>query len=121
MQSDANSVGQYLKEVPEARKEALTRLREMCREILVGYEESMAYGMPSYGKPDGEVEVAFASQKNYISLYILKQDALDRFRDALKGVSLGKGCIRYTKPERIDFDIVRQLLAATRDSEGVVC
>ncbi len=121
MQSDANSVDQYLKEVPEARKEALTRLRDVCCETLTGYEESMAYGMPSYGKPDGEVEVAFASQKNYISLYILKQDGLDEFRDGLSGLCLGKGCIRYTKPEKIDFDIVQQLLAVTRDSEGEVC
>jgi uncharacterized protein YdhG (YjbR/CyaY superfamily) len=121
MQSDAKNVDQYLKDVPAERRAALTRLREVCGEILEGYEESMAYGMPSYGKPAGDVEVAFASQKNYISLYILKQDVLDQYREALKGVSLGKGCIRYTKPEKIDFDIVRQLLEDTRDSKGEVC
>ena len=121
MQSDAKTVNEYLQEVPEERKAALKRLRELCLETLTGYEESMAYGMPSYAPVGGEGEVAFASQKKYISLYILKQDVLDEFRDDLSGLSLGKGCIRYSKPEKIDFDIVRQLLRGTLESPGAVC
>ena len=37
------------------------------------------------------------------------------------GVSLGKGCIRYSSPARIDFDVVELLLKAIRNSKGVVC
>ena len=76
MQSKANSVDEYLQEVPEERQEALSQLREFCIKNLIGYDESMEYGMPSYKKKSGEIEVAFASQKNYISLYILKEDVL---------------------------------------------
>ena len=39
---------------------------------LKGYEENMAYGGPTYNK-NGVIEVAFASQKNFIGLYILKR------------------------------------------------
>ena len=39
---------------------------------------------------DGEVEVAFASQKSYISFYILKQEVLDKHRSALAGINLWK-------------------------------
>jgi hypothetical protein len=46
----------------------------------------MDFGMPSY-KRDGEVEIAFASQKKYISLYILREDVLDAHRDRLGGIS----------------------------------
>ncbi|MBT4512515.1 MAG: DUF1801 domain-containing protein [Chloroflexi bacterium] len=122
MQSKANDVDAYLVEVPEDRLEALTRLRKLCQEVLAGYEESMEYGMPSYKKgKDGEVEVAFASQKNYISFYILRQDVFNQHRELLSGLNLGKGCIRYSKPEKIDFDVVRQLLVGSAQSEGEIC
>ncbi len=84
MQSEAKSVDAYLEEVPAERKEALTQLRDLCRSALTGFDESMAYGMPSYSR-NGEVEVGFASQKNYISLYILKQEVMDAHKEALAG------------------------------------
>jgi uncharacterized protein YdhG (YjbR/CyaY superfamily) len=121
MQSDAKTVSNYLKEVPEERQEALAKLRDLCRDILQGYTESMEYGMPSYKRGGGEVEVAFASQKNYISLYILKQEVMDRFRDRLIGLNLGKGCIRYSKAEKIDFALVEQLLSASFQSDSENC
>ena len=120
MQSQTKDVETYLTEMPTKRMDALIRLRAMCREILTGYEESMVYGMPCYAK-DGTVEVGFASQKQYISLYILKQEVFDRHRPALAGLNLGKGCIRYTRPEKIDFDVVRQLLEDTAASDAEIC
>jgi len=122
MQSQAKTVPAYLKEVPAERQEALKQLRKQCRELLTGFKESMEYGMPSYSR-NGEVEVGFMSQKNYISLYILRTDVMSTHKKLLtgKGVSFGKGCIRYTKPERIDFNVVESMLRATEESEGVVC
>ena len=38
-----------------------------------------------------------------------------------KGISHGKGCIRYSKPERIDFGVVESMLRATQESMGPVC
>lgn len=81
----------------------------------------MGYGMPSYRRPDGEVEVAFASQANYLSLYIMRKDVLDRFRDNLTTARLGKGCVRYTNPDTIDFEVVRDMLQASAVAEGRVC
>jgi uncharacterized protein YdhG (YjbR/CyaY superfamily) len=122
MQSEAKSVNAYLGEVPAERKEALTKLRDLCRSALQGCKESMDYGMPSYSR-DGEVEVGFASQKNYISLYILKQEVLETYKERLAGVgvSFGKGCIRYSKPERIDFKVVEEMLAASEKSDAPIC
>ena len=120
MQSQAKDVSQYLKEISPGRLEALTQLRQLCLTTLEGYEESMVYGMPSYTK-DGTVEVAFASQKNYISFYILKEEVLNQHRPALQGVSMGKGCIRYSNPGKINYEVVKQLLADTVISEADVC
>ena len=71
-------------------------LRDLCRTSLKGFEESMLYGGPCYSR-NGEVEVGFASQKNFVGLYILRLDVLNTHRDLLKaeGVSVGKGVIRY--------------------------
>jgi len=39
----------------------------------------------------------------------------------VKGISLGKGCIRYSKPEKIDFRIVQKMLKSVAESTGDVC
>ncbi len=120
MQSIATDVTSYLQELPDDRRVSLAQLRQLCLHTLEGYEEGMDYGMPSY-KKNGVVEVAFASQKNYISLYILKEAVVGAHRAQLAGLNVGKSCIRYTKPAKIDFVVVEQLLSATRDSAGGPC
>jgi uncharacterized protein YdhG (YjbR/CyaY superfamily) len=120
MQSDAANVSEYLDEVPEDRLPALTQIRELCREYLPELEESMQYGMPSYRRA-GTVEVAFASQKNNISLYILRTDVLDQYRDQFPVSAIGKGCIRYHNQDKINFDMVADMLEKTNESSGEVC
>lgn len=122
MQSAAKDVTTYLDEVPAERKAALTQLRSLCCTTLKGFEESMQYGGPCYTR-NGVVEIGFASQKNFIGLYILRNDVMDAHRNLLKGkgISLGKGCIRYSKPEKIDFKVVELMLKATHESTGVIC
>jgi uncharacterized protein YdhG (YjbR/CyaY superfamily) len=82
----------------------------------------MDYSGPSY-KRNGEVEVGFASQKHFIGLYILRTDVMNAHKDQLKGngISVGKGAIRYSKPERIDFRVVESMLRGTVESSGPVC
>ena len=120
MQSKAKDVTIYLQEADTERQESLSRLRELCREVLTGYEEGMDYGMPSY-KKDGKIEVGFANQKNYISLYILKEDVVEQNRSALKGLNVGKGCIRYSSPRKMDMEVIRKLLLDTVLSENIAC
>lgn len=120
MQSLAKDVKTYIEEAPPERQEVLLKLRRLCLEFLPGFKETMEYGGPSYWR-NGEPEVGFASQKNFIGLYILRKDVLDAFRDQLKGISVGKGAIRYSRPEKIDFHLVRKLLQETASSRGPIC
>jgi uncharacterized protein YdhG (YjbR/CyaY superfamily) len=122
MQSKVRDVTTYIDEAPAERQEALRRLRELCLAELTGFEETMEYGGPSY-KRHGEVEVGFASQKHFIGLYILRTDVMATHRDRLqvKGISVGKGAIRYSRPERIDFKVVESMLRGTVKSTGPVC
>ena len=122
MQSNAKDVTAYLKEVPADRRATLERLRKLCLKHLKGFQESMDYGGPCYAR-NGEAEVGFASQKHFIGLYILRTDEMrsHRYLLTIKGITLGKGAIRYSKPERIDFKVVESMLRATVDSTGPVC
>lgn len=122
MQSPAKDIKSYIEESPAERQEALSRLRDLCRVLLKDFEETMAYGGPCYSR-GGEVEVGFASQKHFTGLYILRTDVMNAHRHLLvaKGVSFAKGAIRYSRPERIDFDVVKKMLRATQESTGPVC
>ncbi|MFE2032189.1 iron chaperone [Streptomyces scopuliridis] len=120
VRSEANDVAGYLAEVPEERRDALVRLRRLCREELDGFGEVMAYGMPAYER-DGAAEIAFASQKQYISFYLMRGDVREAFEERLAGQDMGKGCLRFRRPETIDFDLLRDLLRATAARPGKIC
>ena len=120
MQSKAATVDDYLKEVPPERLKALTQMRKLFLQELKGYKETMRYGGPCYEK-NNVIEAGFASQKHFIGLYILKMDVMEQYRGELKGISAGKGCIRYTKTEKIDFSVVQKMLAGTFRSKNTIC
>ena len=95
-----------------------------CKFQIEIYDVGVVYSIrrrTALRKKNGVGEVGFASQKNYISLYILKESVVAAHRARLAGLSVGKGCIRYSKPEKIDFSVVEQLLIATRDSAEEPC
>ena len=69
----------------------------------------MQWGMPGYGPPGADARISFNNQKNYIALYA-GRIAIDAHKARLKGASFGKGCVRFPKPDGIDFAIVGALL-----------
>ena len=76
--------------------------------------------MPAYSR-DGITEIGWASQKQYISLYVPRGDVLDAHRGQLAHLSVGKGCIRYRSPAAVDFAVVRSKLTAVAAGHGSVC
>jgi uncharacterized protein YdhG (YjbR/CyaY superfamily) len=119
MISQAADVASYIEEVPADRRAALEKLRSLCRQNLAGYQECMEYGMPGY-KRNGSLEISFASQKQYIALYV-KPTVVDEFRGALGAASIGKSCIRFSKPEQIDFAVITKLLRRTEATPACSC
>ncbi|GGR13941.1 hypothetical protein GCM10010497_15130 [Streptomyces cinereoruber] len=122
VRSEADDVDGYMTGVPEERGAALTEVRRLCREELAdaGFEEVMAYGMPAYER-DGVCEIAFASQKQYLSFYLMRSDVRAAFEERLAGQDMGKGCLRFRKPEAIDHALLRDLLKATAARPGKIC
>lgn len=120
MKSEAKTVDDYIAQIPEKRVSALKKLRQLCLEKLPEHMESMVYKMPSYKRND-QVEVAFASQKQHICVYILKHDVMLQNKDRLKGLNHGKGCIRYSNPDKIDYQLITDLLKQTAVSDSSIC
>ena len=97
MQSKAISLKQYLEELPEDRKEPVSKLRQQILDNLPkGIEEAMNYGMLGYVVPhsvypdgyhcDPKSPLPFmslASQKNFVSVYSMvlysRKDLMDWF------------------------------------------
>jgi uncharacterized protein YdhG (YjbR/CyaY superfamily) len=134
MQSKATNVNAYLEELSEERKVAMTKLRKtIIKNLPKGFKEEMSYGMIGYVVPhsvypDGyhcspKLPLPFmniGSQKNFIVMHHLglygDPQLLKWFTDEYtKRVStkldMGKGCIRFKKPEQIPFDLMGELVA----------
>jgi uncharacterized protein YdhG (YjbR/CyaY superfamily) len=116
MISNAKNVDDYIAEAPVERRAALERLRALCLESFKGCEECIEYGMAAY-KRHGVLEIAFASQKQYIAVYGIRQ-AMEEFGGVQAALMDGKGCLRFKKPDQIDFDLLKKVLrrkAAVRE------
>jgi uncharacterized protein YdhG (YjbR/CyaY superfamily) len=117
---DSPDVAEYIAAAPAERQPVLEAIRDLCRSELADFSEEVAHGMPAYRRDGGELELAFASQARYISLYV-RSDVMEQHADRLAGLSCGKSCIRFPKPERVDLELVRSLLRGTAKSAGPVC
>lgn len=114
MRSEAVTVDEYLAELPEERRAAVSAIRDACKEAMPGFTEVMAYGMPGLSR-DGTaagIEVAFASQKRYLSFYLMRADVREAFAERLADQDMGKGCLRFGGPAEVDLELVRDLARA---------
>ena len=111
VQSKVATVDEYLSTVEPRRAPWLAKVRESALRNLPGFVEDMRYGMPSYSRGDG-ASFAFNSQKQYVSLYV-SPVVHEMNAEALKGLDAGKSCIRFRKPETIDFALLDKLLQDT--------
>lgn len=107
MKSTAETVDEYLQEIPEERREALSALRARIKRLAPDAKESMQYGMPTYSM--GEFLFGLASQKQYLSLYV-DPTLLEAYRPRLGTLNLGKGCIRFRHLEDLPMDVVEDLM-----------
>jgi len=119
MISTTKTVNEYLKEVPQNRKEILNEIRKLCKDILKGYKECIAYGGPAYQK-EKDIEIAFASQKNHICFYCLVHQVMLDNKESLKGFNHGKGVIRF-HPDKVDLGLIKKILIDTFRSDDKPC
>jgi hypothetical protein len=132
MRSDAADVETYLNGLDPERRETVGAVRAVILEHLPeGFEEGIEFGMISYhvplerypdtynGHPLGLA--ALASQKRYLSLYLMAiyGDEGDAawFRRAWtadgRKLDMGKSCVRFRRLEDVPLDVVAQAVERT--------
>lgn len=142
MQYQATSVDDYISQVPEDRKETLTKLSEVINSnIPKGFEESIQYGMIGYYVPHSlypsgyhctpEIPLpfmSFASQKNSINLYHMGIYSIKELHDwfvveypkySKRKLDMGKSCIRFKKPEDIPYELIGELASKITVDEWI--
>lgn len=111
MQSDAKTVAEYMKSLPDDIRKALGKLRALIRKVAPDAKESMQYGMPTYDLKG--MLWAFNSQKNYLALYGCGSVLVGQYKTKIGKVNCGKGCIRFKKLEDLDLGVVEEMLTAS--------
>ncbi|HTM66969.1 MAG TPA: DUF1801 domain-containing protein [Flavipsychrobacter sp.] len=142
MQSKAATVAEYIETLPEEKKEAMIKLRDIIVQHLPeGFEERMSYGMITYVVPhsiypngyhcDPKQALPFlsiAAQKNFIAVYHMgiysDPNLLEWFQKAYaeqcgNKLDMGKSCIRFKKPEQIPFGLMGELAAKMTPQEWI--
>lgn len=142
MQYKASSPEDYINQVPEARKNALNKLRETINTNLPnGFKEGIQYGMIGYFVPHSKYPngyhcnpkeplpfMSFASQKNSVNFYHMgiyaQKELLDWFvteypKHCKRKLDMGKSCIRFKKIEEIPFDLIGELVSKITVNEWI--
>jgi uncharacterized protein YdhG (YjbR/CyaY superfamily) len=110
LKSDAPDVAAYLAAQPDDPRAALSTLRDLIRSAAPEAAEGMRNGLPTWDL-NGPL-FALASQKQYMALYVCEApDLVDARRADFAGLSVGKGCVRFTRIDKLPLDVVRGLLA----------
>lgn len=132
MKIEAQSVQEYLENLPDERKEPIEKLRKIISENLPnGFEEQLSYGMIGYVVPKSiypkgyhctpELPLPFlniASQKNSINLYHMGIYADEKLllwfqeefpKYSKKKLDMGKSCMRFKKSEDIPYELIGEL------------
>jgi uncharacterized protein YdhG (YjbR/CyaY superfamily) len=133
MKIEATTPEQYIEQLPDDRKEAISKLRKVILENLPkGFTEEMSYGMIGYVVPKSvypagyhsnpELPLPFinlASQKNHIAIYhfgiYADKNLMDWFlleypKHSKTKLDMGKSCLRFKKPENIPFELLGELV-----------
>jgi hypothetical protein len=132
MQSKATTVQQYLSELRDDRRAAVEAVRQVILKNLdKDYAEGIQYGMIGYYVPHRVYPAgyhcdprqplpfaALASQKNYMSIYLMctygNSDHAKWFKDAWartgKKLDMGKSCIRFKKLDDLALDVIGEAI-----------
>ena len=133
MQSKATTPEEYINELPEDRKKIISEIKKAIKTNLPkGFKEVMAYGMIGYVVPHSIYPngyhcnpklplpyINIASQKNHISIHHMglysSSKLLDWFtkeweNHSTKKLDMGKGCIRFKKPEDVPIKLIVELV-----------
>jgi len=138
MKSDTSTIQEYLAELPEDRRETITKVRDtILKNLPDGYEEALNWGMITYQVPldvfpdtynkKPLMYAALANQKNHMAIYLtgiymdqnLNQDFEEKYRETGKRYDVGKSCVRFRKLEDLPLELIGESIAAIEMDEFI--
>lgn len=94
---DVATPEEYLTALEEDwRKEKLLVIRQMILDAAPDTVEGISYKMLSYADEKGTF-LHLNAQKGYVSLYVGNAGKVNPDGELLKGLNVGKGCVRLSK------------------------
>lgn len=116
MSEQTLSYEHYLEGLPAERRSEVDKVWRVVRKNMPkGYIEEIGPKFISF-KADADWYVALASQKNYISLYLMPVYVFPELKAkldaAVKNLKCGKSCINFKKAEDLPLDTVGEIVAA---------
>jgi uncharacterized protein YdhG (YjbR/CyaY superfamily) len=138
----AASIDEYMGKLPEDRREAVAKLREIIRKNLPpGFTEEMSYGTPGFVVPHSAYPagyhckpeeplpfISIASQKHFVAVYhmgvyaypeILEWFTAEFPKHSERKLDMGKSCIRFSNVNRIPFDLIGELCSKITMEEWI--
>jgi len=111
MQYDVISPKEYIAALDnDWRKEKLQELRNMIGKSAPSLKEGINYKMLSYADQHGIV-FHLNAQRGYVSLYVGDAHKIDPSGELLKGIDVGKGCLRFKKSVVVSSTRVDEFIA----------
>jgi uncharacterized protein YdhG (YjbR/CyaY superfamily) len=140
----ATTVQEYIDSLADDRKDAIEKLRKTIKKNLPkGFVEAISYGMIGYVVPHTLYPagyhcnpklplpfISIASQKNGIAMHhmgvyanpkLLQWFTDEYAKQVTTKLDMGKGCIRFKKPENIPFALLGELASKMTVQDWIDC
>jgi uncharacterized protein YdhG (YjbR/CyaY superfamily) len=120
MKIEASDGNGYVAAIPAERRPHVEKLRALVKKSVPRATEGIQWGMLGYAI-DGRQFAAIASQKSYLSLYLMDlytQPGLKKKHEkALAKLKMGKSCINFSSVDELPLDTIAAIL---REAPNVV-
>jgi hypothetical protein len=122
--TSAETPAEYIDMLEEPRKSDIRALDALIRRLAPQLEPHLASGMLAYGRyhykgkskgTEGEwFHIGLASNKNYISLYVMAADKdgylAESYKDKLPKANIGRSCVRFKRLSDLDQKALNELI-----------
>jgi hypothetical protein len=123
--TEAQSPAEYIDMLEEPRKSDIRNLDALIRKLAPKLEPHIASGMLAYGRyhykgkskgTEGEwFHIGLASNKRYISLYVMAADKdgylAESYKEKLPKADIGRSCVRFKKLSDLDPKALNELIS----------
>ena len=128
--SKAQTVDEYLDELPEDRRPQIEAVRKVILENLPeGFEETIGYNMIAYVVPlktcpktyNGEplMLASLGNQKNHMAVYMMSiygnpdiEDwFMDEYKKTGKKLDMGKSCVRFKSLDDLPLELIGEAIS----------